>query len=150
MPTISRKSFEEYRSLTDRTVERATKGFAKKMARAARGFMEAPDEETRAPFRQAIADEVYGRIDVGRCEVQMRADDFFEQTMGEQAAIHPPYPVEAVDARVRSAAIHLFDKSDIPRFLEVLETFIENEVHRGKQEAVWEDIEAANKVRARS
>lgn len=57
---------------------------------------------------------------------------------------HAPFPMEACDARVRSAAAHIFERGDMDAFARALEAFIVKEVRAAANEAVAEDVEAAN------
>lgn len=144
MATLSRKSFEEYDRLLTSCEERSTKGFADKALPWAVGLRYAPNEQTRSIYRDALIDEVYGRIDVYRAEAQLYADELFEAITGYEPSEHEPFPFEAADARVRSAAVHLYRDDDLDEFLRMLEVFIKKEVRLAPKEAVAQDVEKAN------
>ena len=141
MRTLSRKSFDEYRSLLEKIVTSSTKDFDKKVRRASVEFMNASNEATRSVYRDAIISEVYGRIDTNVALAQVRADDMFEAIIGEKPAEHSSFPYEAAEARVRSAAKHLFERGDIDAFIYALESFIEKEVNAAANIAMAENVE---------
>lgn len=143
MRTLSRKSFDEYRSLLEKTVTSSTKGFDKKIRQNSIEFLCASNEKSRSVFRDAIISEVYGRIDTHIAIAQVRADDMFEAIIGEKPAEHSSFPYEAAEARVRSAAKHLFERGDIDAFIYALESFIEKEVNAAANIAMAENVEKA-------
>ena len=137
--TLSRKSYEEYDRLLTSCEERSTKGFIEKVLPWAVGFRYAPDEQIRSIYRDALIDEVYGRIDVYRAEAQLYADELFEAITGYEPASHEPLPFEAADARVRSAATVLFEEDDLKGFIKALCTFIRREVIAAANDALADD-----------
>ena len=112
---------------------------------AANGFMLAESENARSVFRDAIVEEVYGRIDAYAACAQVKADDMFEAMVGLVPAPHRQFPYEAAEARVRSAAKHLFDEGDVDAFTHALESFIKKEVGAAANIAMAENVEAANR-----
>ena len=137
--TLSRRSFEEYDRLLDSCETRSVRGFIEKVLPWAVGFWYAPNEETRSVYRDAIIDEVYGRIELYRAEAQVYADEMFEAMTGIEPAEHEPFPFEAADARVRSAATYLFEDGDLKAFIKALCTFITREVSAGADDAMADD-----------
>ena len=111
---------------------------------AANGFMLAESEDARLVFRDAITEEVYGRIDAYAACAQVKADDMFEAMVGLAPAPHERFPYEAAGARVRSAAKCLFDEGDVDAFIHALESFIEKEVGAATNIAMAENVEEAN------
>lgn len=144
MRTLSRRSLDEYRGSLDGMTQRAVGGFGKKVRAAANGFMLAESENERSVFRDAIVEEVYGRIDAYAACAQVKADDMFEAMVGLVPAPHRQFPYDAAEARVRSAAKHLFDEGDVDAFVHALESFIEKEVGAAANIAMAENVEKAN------
>ena len=145
MATLTRKSFDEYRVLLDVARESAVKGFEKKIGKAMLGFASANTEQARAVYRDVIINEVYGRIDAYQAIAQTRADDMFRAITGLAPAKHAPFVYAAADARVRSAAMHLFEHQDTEAFVHALVAFIEKEVGAAANIAMAENVEEANK-----
>lgn len=145
MATLSRRSFDEYRALLDVIEERSVYGFSEKASKWAPFFMNAANEDVRAIYRSAIVDEVYSRIDSARAQAEVRADDLFVAMIGEAPALHTPFPYEAADRRVRSAASHLFEGGSVGEFVHVLESFIREEVRGAASNAIAENVEQANR-----
>lgn len=144
MPTLSRRSFDEYRALLDVIEERSVSGFSEKATYWAPFFMNAGNEDIRALYRSAIVGEVYSRIDSARAQAEARADDLFVAMVDEDPAPHSAFPYEAADRRVRSAAVHLFERGDVRGFVHVLESFIREEVRGAASNAIAENVEEAN------
>lgn len=143
MRTLSRRSLDEYRGSLDGITQRAVRDFGKKVRAAANGFMLAESEDARSVFRDAIVEEVYWRIDVCAACAQVRADDMFEAMVGLAPVPHRRFPYDAAEARVRSAAKHLFDEGDVDAFIHALESFIEKEVGAAADSAMAENVENA-------
>ena len=106
--------------------------------------MLAKDEESRSMARDFIVNEAYGRIDVGTAQAQAFADDMFRAMVDMEPAPHDAFPLEAADARVRSAAVHLFGHGDADAFAHALESFISKEVRGAASNAIAENVEKAN------
>lgn len=145
MPTLTRKSLDAYRRNLKAVETNAVKGFSGSARAVARKFMEAPDEDSRTVYRAYLIDDVYQRIDVAQAQSQAFADDMFEAMVNLDPAPHTAFPYEAADARVRSAAVHLFKDGNVERFVEVLETFIRQEVRGAASNAIAENVETQNK-----
>ena len=120
----------------DATLAASIKGFRSAARPVVRGFLDAPDEKTRAPYREAIIREVYARIERYRAVASQLSDDLWSITTDDIDEVRPAFPYEAADARVRSAAVKLFKDRDIEAYLERLENFIQREVNDARlQEA---------------
>ena len=145
MATLTRKSFDEYRALLDTAKKSAVKGFEKKIDKAVLGFESAKTEQARAVYRDVIISEVYGRIDAYQAIAQTRADDMFRAITGLAPAKHAPFVYAAADARVRSAAVHIFEHQDAEAFVYALVAFIKKEVGAAANVAMAENVEEANK-----
>lgn len=144
MPTLTRKSMDAYRKNLKAIEKNALKGFSASSRAIAKRFMDAPDEASRSVYRAYLIDDVYSRIDTAQAQAQAFADDMFEALVQLKPAPHEPFPYEAADARVRSAAVHLFKDRNPARFVEVLESFIRQEVRGAASNAIAENVEEAN------
>lgn len=144
MPTLTRKSFDAYKKNLRNVEEWAVRGFRSEMIKVAKGFMQG-DEEQRDICRAIVADEVYRRIDTATAQAQAFADDMFEALVGLDPAPHDAFPYEAAEARTRSAAVHLFDRSDPDEFVRVLESFIRKEVRGAASAATAKNVEEARR-----
>lgn len=145
MRVLSRKSFDEYRAILDGLEEKSVRGFAKKARPLAVAFMNAPSEAERSIYRSLIVDEVYGRVDLVCAQAQAYADDMFAAIIGEASAPHDARPYEKADARVRSAAVHVFERGDVDEFVRVLDTFIRSEVRAAASAAMADNVENTNR-----
>lgn len=145
MKTLSHKSFDEYCSLLDALQQAATAGLVKQITPAAHAFMRAANEQDRTGYRDAIISVVYGRIDTYRAMAQVRADDMFQAMTGLKPVPHEQYPYEAANARVRSAARHLFERGDVDAFTHALESFVIKGVRAAANVAMAENVEKAKR-----
>ena len=145
MATLARKSFDEYCALLDANKLMATKGFEAKIAKAVQGFANAKTEQMRGVYRDVIISEIYTRIDIYQAIAQTRADDMFQAITGRTPSKHASFPYEAADARVRSAATHIFGHQDKDAFVHALVAFIKKEVGAAANIAMAENVEEANK-----
>lgn len=145
MRVLSKKSFDEYRAILDGLEEKSVRGFAKKARPLAVAFMNAPSEDERSIYRSAITDDVYGRVDLMCAQAQACADDMFVAMIGDEAAPHEAMQYEKADARVRSAAVHVFNDGDVDEFVRVLDTFIRLEVRAAASSAMADNVEKANR-----
>lgn len=133
---ITREQLNSHRRATAATLAASTKGLSSELLPLARAFYAAPDEETRAPFRAAIANKIYQRIDRFRAVMTLRARDFIALTSDKKPEQVDPYPYEAVEARVRSAAVALFKTGDVNAYVRTLVDFTETEVNDGRFEGI--------------
>lgn len=141
MPTLTKKSMDAYRRNLKAVEKNALNGFSDASAAVAQKFMDAPDEDARAVYRAYLIDDVYRRIDTAQAQAQAFADDMFEALVKLNTAPHEPFPYEAADARVRSAAVHLFRDRNVREFVRVLESFIRQEVRGAASRATAENVE---------
>lgn len=145
MRVLSKKSFDEYRAILDGLEEKSVRGFAKKARPLAVAFMNAPSEAERSIYRSAIVDEVYGRVDLVTAQAQACADDMYVAMIGEDSAPHDAMPYEKAEARVRSAAVHVFNDGNVDEFIRVIETFMRLEVRAAASSAMADNVENTNK-----
>ena len=93
-------------------------------------------------FQQYASDSgKAGRFFAGKVK---KTPSLFHIQEGLASAPHRRFPYDAAEARVRSAAKHLFDEGDVDAFVYALESFIEKEVWAAANIAVAENVEAAN------
>ena len=146
---ISNSQIDEYSRAIDKVCELAKMGFNEKVLALVDAFVLAVDEPERALFRDAIIDEVYARCSVNASIAAELADEFFSQVAAAEAfpvalAPHQDTSLEAVDARVRSAAKVLFAaKPNKAAFVNRMESFIERQVSMAANDAMADNVEAA-------
>ena len=132
---ISAEQLQKHRKSVANTLRAAELGLADELLPVATAFYRAEDESTRSIFRQRLIEIVYTRIERYRAVMTLRAHDFCLLTDPYDNTTAMPFPVEAVDARVRSAAHTLFDDGDINAYVEVLKNYVLKEVNSGRFEA---------------
>ena len=117
------------------TLRAATSGYRREIEPFVRAFYGAEDEAARAPFRDQIIRRTYARIERFRAVMTQRAFDFYAITSDADHQHPDPYPIEAVEGRVRSAAAALFASGDVDAYVDSLEYFVEREVNGGRFES---------------
>ena len=116
------------------TAAAAKAGFAKEVGPFVSAFLNAGGEEQRAPYRDKITAITYSRIERFRQVMAQRSADI-RATAGDDVYVGiEPYPYEAVDGRVRSAATDLFKTGDVDGYIARLSSYIEEEVNDGRFE----------------
>ena len=131
---VTRDEIAAAQKAISNTIAASIAGFAKETRPLVTAFLHAEDEEQRAPYRDKIIAITYSRIERFRQVMAQRSADIRETAGDDWHADIEPYPYEAVDGRIRSAATDLFKTGDVDGYIARLSSFIEEEVNDGRFE----------------
>ena len=132
---ITKQQLRTHRRVCNAAINASVRGLPSEITPFVRAFLYAKDEEQRSPYRDEIIKRAYSRIERYRAIIVERCHVFENLAIGEDGEYSvEPYPMEAVDGRVRSIAAKMFEDHDVDGFIERLEAFIRKEVNDGRFE----------------